>query len=188
MTKKATTPDFSKETLAEAREPFFTYLQTERNCSEPTIYTYNMDWKLITRFFKPEKQVQRILPAHVGSFMKSDILLKKPNGEDRAKPSRDKTSRLLRMFFDWCVATGRLKKAPIPKDAQMGSRSIQEIEASRAKAKERREAKRKRRKPDNDLAPEPGEAKIVGTEPVQEPKAEAPAVEKAEKEPALTEA
>ena len=65
----------------------------------------------------------KILPPHVGRFFKSDELLKVPSGRERAKPTVAKTMRVMRMFFVWCVETGRLEKLPLPKSTPMG-RSI----------------------------------------------------------------
>ena len=56
----------------------------------------------------------------MGRFLKSDELLKLTNGGARAKPTVDKTQRVMRMFFVWCLETGRLKKLPLPKSTPMG--------------------------------------------------------------------
>ena len=52
--------------------------------------------------------------------MKSDTLLRLPGGKERAKPTVDKTVRVLRMFLVWARETGRIAKLPLPKDTPMG--------------------------------------------------------------------
>ena len=148
MTQK-TSKDFSTETLGGARIYFFKHLKTT-NISNPTRHSYGRDFDVITEYFKAEKLVQKILPAHVGAFLKSDIFLKKKNGEIRAKPTADKIARVLRMFLTWAVETGRLEKLPIPQEARMGARSIKE-QKERAAAK----AAKTKAKPQTQDEPEP---------------------------------
>lgn len=133
------TVDFSTETLQQAREPFMDYMRKEREVSELSLTSYGRDFDLFERYFKPEKLVQKIMPPHVTGFLKSEIHLKRQNGKDRAKPSTDKTARLLRMFLEWCEATGRVEKAPILMDTKMGAKSKRE----REKALKEREARNK---------------------------------------------
>lgn len=71
-------------------------------------------------FFGTDRKLRTILPPHVGKFLKSDDLLRLPSGAERAKPTVDKTVRVLRMFLVWAKETGRLDKLPLPKDLPMG--------------------------------------------------------------------
>ncbi len=71
-------------------------------------------------FFGADRRLAKILPPHVGRFLKSDELLKLPKGGERAKPTVEKTKRIMRMFFVWCVESGRLRKLPLPKNTPMG--------------------------------------------------------------------
>ncbi len=71
-------------------------------------------------FFGTDRKLAKILPPLVGRFLKSDQLLKLVSGKDRAKPTVQKTLRVMRMFFVWCLNTGRLKKLPLPKSMPMG--------------------------------------------------------------------
>ena len=146
MTTQAA-PDNSQETLEQTRGPFFQFLKSQGS-SEPTLYSYGRDFDVISQYFKPDKRLQNILAAHVGAFLKADLFLKKKDGTPRAKPTRDKIARVLRMFLIWALSTGRLKQLPIPQDARLGARSIKE-------KTERRQAKGKKPKPEPEQATEP---------------------------------
>src|SRR5512133_2845545 len=115
-TNATTTTD---STLHEAAEAYLQHLR-EAGKKERTIYTYGRDFEQIEAFFGKDRCLAAILAAHVGKFMKSDALLKLPSGQERAKPTVDKTVRVLRMFLVWARETGRLTKLPLPKDTPMG--------------------------------------------------------------------
>ena len=74
----------------------------------------------IEAHFGADRKLNTILPQHLGKFFKSDELLKLPDGKPRAKPTVDKTKRVLRMFLVWAKETGRIDKLPLPKDTPMG--------------------------------------------------------------------
>ena len=71
-------------------------------------------------FFGAERKLTSILTPHVGKFFKSDALLKLPSGKERAKPTVEKTKRVLRMFLTWAKDTGRIEKLPLPKGTPRG--------------------------------------------------------------------
>ncbi|MFH2113683.1 MAG: hypothetical protein ABIJ86_04165 [Spirochaetota bacterium] len=87
---------------------------------EATLYTYGKDFEQIEAFFGAGRNLAGILTPHVGKFFKSDALLKLPNGKKRAKPTVDKTRRVIRMFLIWAKETGRVDKLPLPKDTPLG--------------------------------------------------------------------
>ena len=92
------------KTLKQASAEFIEYLKAEGK-AERTLYTYGKDLEQIISFFGEEKIVNKIIPPHVARFKKSDILLKKRNKEGeltkRAKPTIDKTLRVLKMMMEW---------------------------------------------------------------------------------------
>ena len=47
-------------------------------------------------------------------------MLRLPNGGERAKPTVEKTVRVLRMFLVWAKETSRIDKLPLPKDLPLG--------------------------------------------------------------------
>ena len=106
-------------TLHEAAQAYIEHLRAEGK-AERTLYTYGKDFEQIKAFFGAERKLSSILVPHVGKFFKSDALLKLASGKERAKPTVDKTKRVLRMFFIWAMETGRIDKLPLPKGTPMG--------------------------------------------------------------------
>ncbi len=115
-------------TLHEAAQAYLDHLQAQGK-KERTLLTYGMDLKQMEAFFGRDKKLRSILAPHVGKFLKSDVLLKLPNGKDRAKPTVDKTVRVLRMFLMWAKETGRINTLPLPKDLSMGRSKEKQHEA-----------------------------------------------------------
>ena len=107
------------ETLHEAAKAYIEHLQTQGK-TERTLYTYGKDFEQIEAFFGAERKLTGILVPHVGKFFKSDALLKLSSGKERAKPTVEKTKRVLRMFLIWAKETGRIDKLPLPKGTSMG--------------------------------------------------------------------
>ncbi len=106
-------------TLHEAAQAYLEHLRTQGK-KERTLYTYGKDFQQMEAFFGADRKLRTILPPHVGKFLKSDDLLRLPSGAERAKPTVDKTVRVLRMFLVWAKEMGRLDKLPLPKDLPMG--------------------------------------------------------------------
>ena len=109
----------SERTLAQAMADYLEYLKTEGK-SERTVYTYTQDARQITGFFGTERKLTSILTPHVGKFLKSDALLRLPNGTERAEPTVRKTVRVLRMFLVWARDNGYIEKLPLPKNVPVG--------------------------------------------------------------------
>ena len=107
------------ETLHQAARAYLEHLRSQGK-KERTLYTYGKDFEQIEAFFGAERKLTSILTPHVGKFFKSDALLKLPSGKERAKPTVEKTKRVLRMFLIWAKDTGRIDKLPLPKDTPMG--------------------------------------------------------------------
>jgi len=106
-------------TLHDAAQAFLEHLR-EQGKKERTLYTYGRDLLQMEAFFGADRKLAAILPPHIGKFLKSDELLRLPGGTERAKPTVEKTVRVLRMFLVWAKETGRIDKLPLPKDLPMG--------------------------------------------------------------------
>lgn len=104
----------SEQTLGHALAEYLEHLKDEGK-SERSLYTYGMDAKQIIAFFGTDRKLASILTPHVGKFLKSDILLKLPNGKCRAELTVKKTVRVLRMFFLWSLDKGYITNLPLPK-------------------------------------------------------------------------
>ena len=109
----------SERTLGQAMADYLEHLKTEGK-SERTLYTYGQDARQITGFFGTERKLTSILTPHVGKFLKSDALLRLPNGAERAEPTVRKTVRVLRMFLVWARDNGYIEKLPLPKNVPVG--------------------------------------------------------------------
>ena len=84
---------------------------------ERTVRIYGTQLRAAIRFFGETKTLKALRPADVGRFLKSDALLKKSNGKERAKPTIDQIVRCLRMLLEWAVQNGHVDAVPFPKDA-----------------------------------------------------------------------
>lgn len=120
-------------TLHEAGQAFLEHLREEGK-KERSLYTYARDLMQIEAFFGPERKLSAILVPQVGKFLKSGELLRLPNGKERAKPTVEKTVRILRMLLVWAKETGRLERLPLPKDVCMGRSAKHGDRAERAAA------------------------------------------------------
>lgn len=107
------------KTLHEAIQEHIEYLKS-RGKSERTIYTYSKDFEQVEAFFKPDRKLGSILTPHVGSFLKSDALLKMRGDKDRSEITVKKTVRVFRTFLVWAKEQGYIDKLPLPKDTPMG--------------------------------------------------------------------
>lgn len=106
-------------TLQEASEEYLKALEAAGK-SPMTLYTYGKDFDQIRAFWGPDRALSEISKAQVGKFLKSPVLLEKPNGKERAPQTIRKTIRVLRMFLLWAKERGYLEEAPIPNSVPMG--------------------------------------------------------------------
>ena len=112
-----------EKTLGQAMAEYLEQLKAEGK-SERTLYTYAQDAKQIISFFGADRKLTSILTPHVGKFLRSDALLKLPNGTERAEPTVRKTIRVLRMFLVWAKDTGYTERVPLPRDVPLGRSEI----------------------------------------------------------------
>ncbi|MDH3345929.1 MAG: hypothetical protein OEL75_01960 [Kiritimatiellaceae bacterium] len=107
------------ETIHETTEAFIDHLRGLGK-KERTLYTYAKDLALIEAFFGSDKQLADLRVPQVGKFFKSDLLLKRANGEPRAERTVAKTVRVFRMMLVWAQDVGRIDQLPLPKSTPMG--------------------------------------------------------------------
>jgi hypothetical protein len=103
-------------TLKGAAPQFIEHLRAAGK-KEQTLRTYGTALDVVAGFFGEGKSLKAIRPADVGRFLKSDALLKKPNGKERAQPTVDQIVRVLRMLLEWAQAKGHVATVAFPKDA-----------------------------------------------------------------------
>ena len=113
----------SEINLHEAARAYIEHLKSEGK-AERTLYTYQRDFDQIEAYFGPNKKLSAILVPHVSGFLKSDVLLRLPNGKERSEPTVKKTIRVFRMFMVWSLGRGYIAKLPLPKSVPMGRDAV----------------------------------------------------------------
>ena len=73
----------TQTTLKDAAPQFIEHLRAAGK-KEQTLSTYGTALEVVAGFFGEGKTLRALRPADVGRFLKSDALLKKPNGRDQA--------------------------------------------------------------------------------------------------------
>ena len=109
--KKATT----KEVTLEIAVPEFLKHLKENGKGERTVEVYGRCLENVVTFFKPDKQLGKITPALSGQFLKSDALLKKPNGIEKSPITVKQNVRVYKMMLVWANERGYLADIPLPK-------------------------------------------------------------------------
>ena len=115
----------SQLTLKDAAPQYLEHLRAAGK-NEHTVRTYGKALEAIAGFFGEAKALKALRPADVGRFLKSDALLKKPNGKERAKPTTDQITRVLRMLLEWAQAQGHVPAVAFPQDAMPKRRRKQQ--------------------------------------------------------------
>ena len=117
----------SQLTLKDAAPQYLEHLRAAGK-NEHTVRTYGKALEAIAGFFGEAKALKALRPADVGKFLKSDALLKKPNGRERAKPTTDQIVRVLRMLLEWAQAQGHVPAVAFPQDAMPKRRRRQQAQ------------------------------------------------------------
>jgi len=106
----------SQLTLKDAAPQYLEHLRAAGKNAH-TVRTYGKALEAIAGFFGEAKALKALRPADVGRFLKSDALLKKPSGAERARPTVDQIARVLRMLLEWAQAQGLVQTLAFPQDA-----------------------------------------------------------------------
>ena len=106
----------SQLTLKDAAPQYLEHLRAAGK-NEHAVRTYGKALEVVAGFFGEAKALKALRPADVGRFLKSDALLKKPSGAERAQPTVDQIARVLRMLLEWAQAQGHVQTLAFPQDA-----------------------------------------------------------------------
>lgn len=106
-------------TLTRTAQLFIEHLR-DTGKKNRTLYTYRKDLDIVEAFFGGERPVCEIRVPQVGKFYKSQILLKTPDGKDRAERTITKTMRVFRMMMVWARNMSIITELPLPKNTPMG--------------------------------------------------------------------
>jgi len=116
----------SQLTLKDAAPQYLEHLRAAGK-NEHTVRTYGKALDVVAGFFGEGKALKALRPADVGRFLKSDALLKKPSGAERARPTVDQITRVLRMLLEWAQAQGHVQTLAFPQDALPKRRRKQRV-------------------------------------------------------------
>lgn len=117
----------SEITLTKTTHDFIEHLRSLKK-KERTLYTYRKDLDIVEAFFGKDRPITDIHSAQIGKFFKSNVLLKSPEGKERAERTITKTIRVFRMMMVWAKETGRVAELQLPKNTPMGYSRLTEGE------------------------------------------------------------
>jgi hypothetical protein len=109
--KKKATADVT--TLADLAAGYLAHME-EVGKSDGTISSYRMELKTAAAELGEETPIADLTPGRVQTFFDSVRVTKLRSGRAKAKPSIDKTRRVLRLALTWAVEAGLIEKAPLP--------------------------------------------------------------------------
>jgi hypothetical protein len=110
--KKAKLPS-GNATLADVAAGYLTHME-EAGKSDGTVSSYRMELKTATSELGEETPVADLTTERVREYFESPRVTKLRSGKAKAKPSIDKTRRVLRLALVWAAERGIVATAPIP--------------------------------------------------------------------------
>jgi hypothetical protein len=114
---KATRKPKPPITLAELAEKYLEHLERDGK-SSGTCSSYGAELKLACKELGSDTKIADITPAMVGGYFGSKVVTKLRSGRNKAKPSVDKTRRVLRLALCWAVERKLIASAPLPEATQ----------------------------------------------------------------------
>ncbi len=105
--------EFEQKTLLELVEGYLGSLESSGK-SAGTVASYTMELKTAMAELGEETRLQSLTSEQVEAYFNSRKVTRLKSGKSKAKPSIDKTRRVLRLALVWGVQAGWIKKAPLP--------------------------------------------------------------------------
>ncbi len=102
------------KTITQALPEYLEYLKGQSK-KESTINTIGRLLKHLVGHLGEQKQMGKILPAHIAGFFKSNRATK-VKGRPMAEPTRLQIRRVTRQFLVWTNETGMIDKVPLPRE------------------------------------------------------------------------
>ena len=102
-------------TLKEGIEAYINHMQAQGK-KGTTVGVYKKALALAASHFGEDRDLGKMLPAHAAKFLKSDAVLKKPDGTPRAEISVEQIKRVFRQMLTFCRDKGLIENLPLPKD------------------------------------------------------------------------
>jgi hypothetical protein len=119
QTKKAMRKGNSDLTLADLAERYIKHLE-DSGKSPGTRSSYTAELRLAIKELGGDTKIASITTEQVGEFFASKAVMKLRSGRAKAKPSVDKSRRVLRLALVWAAEKRWIGEAPIPEPATKG--------------------------------------------------------------------
>jgi len=129
-TKKA------KEITFEKAIPAFLKYLADEGKNERTVAVYGRCLENVSAHFGADKPLGKLTPATIGTFFKSDALLKKPNGKAKSEITVTQNKSVFRMMLVWAQDKGYLADVPLPKSEMKKGRAQDGADAEAGNAAE----------------------------------------------------
>ncbi len=105
----------AKEITFEKAVPAYLKNLTDEGKNERTVEVYGRCLENAVEYFGADKPLDKLTPATIGTFFKSDAFIKKPNGNLKSEITLTQNRRVLRMMLVWAHEKGYLEDIPLPK-------------------------------------------------------------------------
>jgi hypothetical protein len=102
-------------TLADLAAAYAEHMLDEGK-SDGTVSSYKMELRTAMIELGEDTPIQDITPEKVAEYFTSKRVTKLRSGKNKAKPSIDKTRRVLRLALCWAAERGIVAKAPLPEE------------------------------------------------------------------------
>ena len=100
-------------TLGTLAERYLHNLEAEDK-SHGTLFSYSIELKTACKELGADTLITNLTPEQVTAYFESPRVTLLKSGKPKAKPSIDKTRRVLRLALVWAVEQGWLESAPLP--------------------------------------------------------------------------
>jgi len=105
-------------TLGELAQRYLEHLEAQGR-SRGTLFSYGIELKTAGRELGGDRLIADLTPEQVLAYFNSPKVIQLKSGRPKARPSIDKTRRVLRLALVWAVAQGWLAQAPLPQTPQL---------------------------------------------------------------------
>jgi hypothetical protein len=104
-------------TLAELAERYLEHLEAEDR-SHGTLFSYGIELRTACKELGGDTPLASLTPEQVAAYYDSPRVTRLKSGKPKAKPSVDKTRRVLRLALVWAAEQAWLATAPIPETTE----------------------------------------------------------------------
>ncbi len=110
-------------TLYDVSERYLAWLDAD-GAGDGTIASYGMELKLAQRELGETTLISDLTPEKIQAYFNSDAVTKTRTGAVKAKPTVDKTRRVIRLALVWAAAEKLIDFAPIPESKKTALKAV----------------------------------------------------------------